>query len=47
MTLPQLNVYRHERGTRIRSIDVDLTVVTFCDVGGRSCGIPVVMGGAP
>ncbi|MFJ1808749.1 MULTISPECIES: STAS domain-containing protein [unclassified Streptomyces] len=123
MALPQLNVYRHERGTRalitlageidlatapqvrkalaeclsdgIRSIDVDLTAVTFCDagglnafllasrfatetdrtlrlhhppqsmariieitgsgfllhsfpaVGGRSCRIPVVVGGAP
>ncbi|WP_020129269.1 STAS domain-containing protein [Streptomyces sp. 303MFCol5.2] len=62
MALPQLNVYRHERGTRalitlageidlataplvrtalaecqsdgIRSIDVDLTAVTFCDVSG-------------
>ncbi|MEU3612355.1 STAS domain-containing protein [Streptomyces sp. NPDC006872] len=62
MALPQLNVYRHERGTRalitlageidlataplvrqapaeclpdgIRSIDVDLTAVTFCDAGG-------------
>ncbi|MFH0177485.1 STAS domain-containing protein [Streptomyces cacaoi] len=123
MTFPQLNVHRHERGTRalvtlageidlatapqvrkalaeclsdgIRSIDVDLTAVTFCDAsglnafllasrfateagrtlrlhhppqsmarvieitgsgfllhsfpaaGGRPCGIPVVMGGAP
>lgn len=62
MALPQLNVYRHDRGTRalvtlageidlvtaplvsealaeclrdgIRRIDVDLTVVTFCDVSG-------------
>lgn len=62
MALPQLNVYRHERGTRalitlageidlatapqvrkalaeclsdgIRSIDVDLTAVTFCDASG-------------
>lgn len=62
MPLPQLNVYRHDRGTRalitlageidlatapqvsealaaclsdgVRSIDVDLTAVTFCDASG-------------
>lgn len=64
MPLPQLNVYRHDRGTRalitlageidlatapllraalaaclrdgIRTIDVDLTAVAFCDAGGFS-----------
>ncbi|MER5196317.1 STAS domain-containing protein [Streptomyces sp. NPDC002755] len=62
MALPQLNIHRHERGTRtlitlageidldtaplvrdalaeclldgMRSTDVDLTAVTFCDVSG-------------
>lgn len=62
MPLPQLNVFRHDRGTRalitlageidrataplvrtalaaclhdgIRTADVDLTAVTFCDAGG-------------